>query len=134
MQSFHAARSGRAATVRMVARSAERTRIRMGTQNSSTPPRTESFQLRTVDTGHESCPGIPEIYRQQLSTIHLSLEPHRHTLHTLLGCKLIHILMIKCTCTFGAYVKIIVAYLWLSLKLWTCFLNTVYFIARRTGL
>ena len=80
MQSFHAARSGRAATVRMVARSAERTRIRMGTQNSSTPPRTEIFQLRTVDTGHESSPGIPEICRQQLSTIHLSLEPHGHTL------------------------------------------------------
>ena len=80
MQSFHAARSGRAATVRMVARSAEKTRIRMGNQNSSTPPRIESFQLRTVDTGHESSPGIPEIYRQQLSTIHLSLEPLRHTL------------------------------------------------------
>jgi hypothetical protein len=80
MQSFHAARSGRAATVRMVARSADRARIRMGTQNSSTPPRTDSFQLRTVDTDHESSPGIPEIYRQQLSTIHLSLELHRHTL------------------------------------------------------
>jgi hypothetical protein len=33
-----------------------------------------------VDTNHESSPGIPEIYTQQLSTIHLSLEPHRHTL------------------------------------------------------
>ena len=78
MQSFHVARSGRAATVTMVARSAERMRIRMGTQNSSTPPRTESFHLRTVDTGHESSPGIPETYRQQFSTISFSLEPHIH--------------------------------------------------------
>jgi hypothetical protein len=61
MQSFHAARSGRAAAVRMVERNAERTRIRMGTQNSSTPPRIESFHLRTVDTAHESSPGTPTI-------------------------------------------------------------------------
>jgi len=77
---MHAAQSGRAATVRMVARSAERTQIRMRNQNSPTPARTESFQLHTVDTGHESSPGIPEMYRQQLSTIHLSLKPLNHTL------------------------------------------------------
>ena len=52
----------------------------MGTQNSSTPPRTESFHLRTVDTDHESSPGIPEIHKQQLSIVHLSVEPHRRTL------------------------------------------------------
>jgi len=80
MHSSHAARLGRAATVRMVAGRAERTQIRMGTQKSPTPSRTESFQLCTVDTGHEYTPGIPEMYRQQLSTIHLTLGPLRHTL------------------------------------------------------
>jgi len=64
MQSFHAAWSERAAIVRMVARNAESTRIRMGTQNSSTPPSTESFQPRTIDTTHESCPGTPVIDTQ----------------------------------------------------------------------
>jgi hypothetical protein len=75
-----------------------------------------------VDTGHESSPGIPEIYRQQFSTISLSLEPHRYTL---IPCqydaKLIHILKCKYTFIYGAYVNIIIAYWWLTFKLWDLF-------------
>jgi hypothetical protein len=72
MQSFHAAWSWRDATVRMVARSAERMRVRSGTQNSSTPPSIENFQLRTVDTAHESSPGTPTITQRCGS----SWKPH----------------------------------------------------------